>query len=211
MTHTKNHKPTPSLNAWLLHLADGFMDRIYGIRKRRIYRELPSTVVEIGPGAGANFRYYRRGTHVIAVEPNVSMHPRLRAAARRKGLDLEIKSAKGEKIDLPDKSVLAVVGTLVLCTVDDPSQVVSEVLRILKPSGRYLFLEHVAALPRTRLRSIQELLFNLWLRLTDGCHLNRESHRIIAAAGFKDVEMDCFTLRSQWLPFAPHIFGVAVK
>ena len=64
-------------------------------RKRSIYRKLPGTVVEIGPGAGANFRYYKRGTRVIAVEPNVSMHPRLRKKARRRGLDLVIKSGPG--------------------------------------------------------------------------------------------------------------------
>ena len=143
MGDTVHHNTIPSLNAWLLHIADGLMHRIYGTRKRSIYRKLPGTVVEIGPGAGANFRYYKRGTRVIAVEPNVSMHPRLRKKARRRGLDLVIKSVRGEQIDLPDRSVSAVVGTLVLCTVDDPGKVVSEIYRILKPSGRYLFLEHV--------------------------------------------------------------------
>ena len=109
---------------------------------------------------------------------------------------------------MPDRSVSAVVGTLVLCTVDDPGKVVSEIYRILKPSGRYLFLEHVAAMPRTRLRSLQEKLQLVWRRFADGCRLNRESHLVIATAGFAEVNMDCFTLRSQWLPFAPHIFGV---
>lgn len=211
MGDTVYHNTVPSLNAWLLHIADGLMHRIYGTRKRSIYRKLPGTVVEIGPGAGANFRYYKRGTRVIAFEPNVSMHPRLRKKARRRGLDLVIKSARGEQIDLPDRSVSAVVATLVLCTVDDPGTVVSEIYRILKPSGRYLFLEHVAAMPRTRLRSLQEKLQLVWRRLADGCRLNRESHLVIATAGFAEVNMDCFTLRSQWLPFAPHIFGVAVK
>ncbi len=211
MRNTKHPIAIPSLNAWLLHLADGLMDRLYGPRKRTIYRRLPGTVVEIGPGAGANFRYYKRGTRVIAIEPNVSMHPLLRAKARRRGLDLVLKAVKGEQIDLPDRSVSAVVGTLVLCSVDDPRRVVSEIYRILKPSGRYLFLEHVAALPRTRLRNLQEKLAMGWGRIADGCRLNRESHRFIATAGFAEVDMDCFSLRSQWLPFAPHIFGVAVK
>lgn len=211
MTDTTHHSFIQSINAWLLHLADGTMDRLYGARKRAIYSRLPGTIVEIGPGAGANFRYYRRGIRVIAIEPNVSMHSRLRDKARRRGLNLDIRSIRGEQIDLPSQSVSAVVGTLVLCTVEDPGKVVSEIHRILKPSGRYIFLEHVAAMPRTRLRSLQERLQRVWRRLADGCRLNRESHLVIAGAGFAEVNMDCFTLRSRWLPFAPHIFGEAVK
>ena len=208
---TRRRRLIGSINAWLLHLADRSMDRLYGVRKRSIYRKLPDTVVEIGPGAGANFRYFNRGTRVIAIEPNTSMHARLKERARRRGIDLTIKSARGEQIDLPDQCVSAVVGTLILCSVDDPAMVVSEIHRILKPSGRYLFLEHVAAMPHTRLSKLQEKLRYAWRRLADGCQLNRDSHQVIANAGFSKVDMDCFTLRSQWLPFAPHIFGVAIK
>ncbi|MBI5894979.1 MAG: class I SAM-dependent methyltransferase [Desulfobacterales bacterium] len=199
------------LNAWLLHQADNLMDRIYGARKRFIYSQLPSTVVEIGPGAGANLRYYAPHTRVIAIEPNRAMHPVLKARARRYGLDLEIRTIKGESIDLPDQSVSAVVGSLVLCSVDDPARVLSEVRRILEPGGRYIFLEHVAALPGTRLRGLQHRLLAAWRWLFDGCHLNRDTHLAIRQAGFSNVDMDCFMMRSPWLPFAPHIFGRALN
>jgi len=200
-----------AFNAWFLHQADSLMDRIYGPRKRSIYSQLPATVVEIGPGAGANLRYYAPHTRVIAIEPNRATHPVLKARARRYGLDLEIRTIKGESIDLPDRSVSAVVGSLVLCSVDDPSRVLSEVRRILKPGGRYIFLEHVAAVPGTRLRGLQQRLLAVWRWLFDGCHLNRDTHLAIRRAGFSDVDMDCFTMRSSWLPFAPHIFGYALN
>ena len=187
------------------------MDRIYGARKRAIYGGLPGTVAEIGPGAGANFRYYAPGTRVIAVEPNAAKYPRLRVRARQQGIDLEIRSVPGESVDLPDACVAAVVGTLVLCTVDNPQQVVSEIHRILVPGGRYIFLEHVAAVSGTRLRGLQNVLLRPWRWLFDGCHLNRETQHVIQAAGFASVDMDCFVMDKPWLPFAPHIFGVAVK
>lgn len=187
------------------------MDRAYGPRKRAIYGRLPRTLVEIGPGAGANFRYYAPGSRVIAVEPNCAMYPYLEAAARRRGIDLEIRPVSGEAVDLPDESAPAVVGTLVLCTVADPGQVVSEIRRILVPGGRYIFLEHVAAFPGTRLRGLQERLLRPWRRVFEGCHLNRETRRVIQSAGFSRLDMDCFVIKASWLPFAPHIFGVAVK
>jgi SAM-dependent methyltransferase len=210
-TTTLSRNARQRLNAWFLHQADNLMDRIYGVRKRFIYRQLPSTVVEIGPGAGANLRYYAPHTRVIAIEPNRAMHPALESVARRHGLDLEIRTLKGESIDLPDHSVSAVVGSLVLCSVDDPSRVLSEVRRILQPGGRYIFLEHVAAVPGTRLRGLQRRLLAVWRWMFDGCHLNRDTHLAIRRAGFAEVDMDCFTLRSPWLPFAPHIFGRALN
>ncbi|MDA8140331.1 MAG: class I SAM-dependent methyltransferase [Desulfobacteraceae bacterium] len=200
-----------SFNARMLDLADGMMDRIYGSRKREIFSRLPSTVVEIGPGAGANLRYYAPGTKVIAIEPNPAVHPHLAARAGRNRVDLEIKPIKGEKIDLPDNSVEAVVGSLVLCSVQDPRQVMVEVHRILKPGGRYIFVEHVAALTGTRLRWVQERLLSFWRRVFEGCHLNRNTHETIQHAGFSRVDMNCFGLSRRWLPFAPHIFGRAVK
>ncbi len=207
----RNHHVGDSLNARLLHAVDKVMDRIYGSRKRSIYGGLPGLVVEIGPGAGANFRYYAPGTTVIAIEPNPAMHPHMESKARHRHLNLQIKAIKGESIDLPDQCTSAVVGTLVLCTVDRPQQVVSEILRILKPGGRYIFLEHVAAMPGTRLRGLQEHLLKAWQWLFDGCHLNRNSQQVILDAGFTKVDIDCFVMQTRWLPFSPHIFGTAHK
>src|SRR6476619_369588 len=50
------------LNAWLFRILDSYMDAKYGALKRRLFAELPDTVVEIGAGSGANCRYLRRGT-----------------------------------------------------------------------------------------------------------------------------------------------------
>lgn len=205
------HGAKHRLNAWLLEGAEAYMHRKYGRRKRTIFRDLPREVVEIGPGTGANLRYYPRGTALTAIEPNPAMHPRLEAKAARRGIDLTIRGLRGEALDLRDESVGAVVGTLVLCSVDDPRRVVAEIRRILVPGGRFLFLEHVAALVGTPLNRFQALLARPWQWLFDGCHLNRETHTILAQAGFSALDMDCFMLPSPAVMVMPHIFGVALK
>ena len=197
-------------NAWMLERVDAVMHRLYGGRKKIIYGTLPDRLVEIGAGAGANLRYYAPHTRLIAIEPNPAMHPLLRDRAVQHSIRLEIHACGAEQIDLPDRSVDAVVGTLVLCSVQNPQAVVGEALRILRPGGRYVFLEHVAALPGSPLRGLQQILLRPWRWLFEGCHLNRDSHAVIAGAGFAHVQMDCF-LQSRLMPFAPHIFGVAVK
>jgi SAM-dependent methyltransferase len=192
--------------AWV----DTYMDRVYGSRKRTLFTGLPEEVVEIGAGAGANMRYYPPGTKVIAIEPNPRMHPYLRRRARRRRMKLEIRTIQGEAIDLPDGGAAAVVATLVLCSVADPRQVIAEIHRVLKPGGRFIFLEHVAAPQDSLLGRWQRWLHRPWHYLSEGCHLHRPSHQLLAEAGFQRVEMNCFMLNPA-LPFRPHIFGTAVR
>ena len=64
------------LNSAVLRTSNAYGHLLLGRRKRRLFANLPATVVEIGPGTGANLRYYRTGTRLIAIEPNRHMHSR---------------------------------------------------------------------------------------------------------------------------------------
>ena len=198
------------LNAWFLAAADEVMHREYGERKLRIFGQLPPEIVELGPGSGANFRYYPRGTRVIAVEPNPAMHRRMYAQARRHGIEIVLRHAGAEGMEVESGSAALVVSTLVLCTVGDPEQAVAEVKRILRPGGRFAFLEHVAAEPGTRLRSVQEALRRPWAWLGEGCQLNRDTARTLEAAGFDRLELEQFEAHGN-TPVRPHISGFATR
>ena len=49
------------LNSAVLRTSNAYGHLLLGRRKRRLFANLPPTVVEIGPGTGANLRYYRPG------------------------------------------------------------------------------------------------------------------------------------------------------
>jgi SAM-dependent methyltransferase/RimJ/RimL family protein N-acetyltransferase len=132
-------------NAAFFTVTGGYLDWLMRSRKQRVFADLPDEIVELGSGVGANFRYLRPGTRVIAVEPNPAMHARLRARAARHEIELELRDVLGEQLDLPDASTDMVMSSLVLCTVSDPAQVLAEVRRVLRPGGRYAFVEHVGA------------------------------------------------------------------
>lgn len=161
---------------------------LHGRRKESVIGAMRGTVVEIGPGTGANMRYYAPGTHVIAIEPNANMHGPLREKAAEHHVDLEIRTLQGEGIDVDDDTADGVVATLVLCGVDDPEAVVREIRRVLKPGGTYYFLEHVGARPGTGLRRVQDALLRPHRWMFNGCEVNRDTAAVIDAAGFAAVD-----------------------
>jgi len=198
------------VNAWFLAAAERPMHREYGARKLRIFGDIPPTVVELGPGSGANFRYYPRGTRVIAVEPNPMMLKRMYSQAEKHGVDIDLRHAGAEGMEVESGSADLVVSTLVLCSVRDPDRALSEVRRVLRPGGRFAFLEHVAAEPGTRLRKVQDAVHRPWHWIGEGCHLNRDTASTIEKAGFGRLHLERFE-GSGNTPFRPHISGYAIR
>jgi len=97
----------------------------------------------------------------------------------------------------------------VLCSVDQPESVLKSLSHCLRPGGRLLFLEHVAAQPNSSLRRTQDRCQPLWSRCAGGCHPNRETLRLIESAGFRITNMERFNL-PLWLA-APHVAGEAIR
>jgi len=126
-----------------------------GGRKAALFANLEGTVLEIGPGTGANLSYYPQDIHWIGVEPNPFMHDYLREQAQTLGLTLDLRQGTAEDLGLADESVDAVVSTLVLCSVPEQARTLQEIRRVLRPGGRFLFVEHVAAPQGTWLRRVQ--------------------------------------------------------
>jgi SAM-dependent methyltransferase len=201
------------LFAWTTAHQDNY-EAAMAARKRALFGDLHGAILEIGPGAGANLRYYPADVRWVGVEPNPFMHPYLEKSIRelqRPADNFRIDPGDPLGVHLPaeDESVDAAVCTLVLCSVPHPEDSLQEILRVLKPGGRFAFIEHVAAPRGTRLRASQDFFQPLWTLLADGCHPNRETWLAISLAGFVRVELEHF--RSSGGLAGPHIAGTAVK
>jgi ubiquinone/menaquinone biosynthesis C-methylase UbiE len=178
--------------------------------RSRLFSNLSGTVLEIGPGAGANLHYLpKTGVRWIGVDPNPFMKMYLTKEAQRLGMEIELGTGTAENLPAEDGSVDFVISTLVLCSVADQQRAVQEVFRVLKPGGTLVFIEHIAARRGTWLRLFQSLVKPLWRRMGDGCNPDRETRMTLERAGFAALELEEFEA-----PFPivrPHIAGTAVK
>ncbi len=104
----------------------------------------------------------------------------------------ELRTGVAEHLPVEDASVDAVISTLVLCSVSDQAQALSEILRVLRPGGRYVFIEHVAADQDSGLYRTQNLIKPIWTFVGDGCQPNRDTAAAIEQAGFSQVEITPF-------------------
>lgn len=212
ITDTFHNGPRSRFNAWFFDFIDVYGNYIAQWHKQQAFDGLKGAIVEIGAGTGANFKHIPEGSHLIAVEPNEAMHDRLLCNAAVQNIELTLLPASAERIPLPDESVDHVIASLVLCTVEDPQQVLKEVRRILRPGGTFRFVEHVAAHPGSLRRWVQKLIARPWAWLFEGCHTHRDTARELANAGFDDLHVQHRRLRrSIFYPVNTAIWGIATK
>lgn len=196
----------------MTHLA-GTHERLIAPHKRRVFAALNlregDRLVDVGAGAGANVPFVPRGVRYTAVEPNTYMHPHLLRRAAEVGIEAELINADGAAMPLAEGSVDAVVATLLLCSVPSPALVLRDIRRVLRPGGRFGFVEHVAAPAGTWQRWVQRAARPLWRALGDGCEPDRQTGRALHAAGFSRLELEEILLP---LPvIGPHNVGWAER
>jgi SAM-dependent methyltransferase len=172
------------------HVLPRMVEVICGAREMTRWRAatvegLAGTVVEIGFGSGLNVPVYPAEVELVkAVEPAALAR---RMAARRIAVSpvpIEHIGLRGESRPLEDDSCDAALCTFTLCTIPDVEQALAELRRVLRPGGRFHFLEHGLS-PDAGVVRWQRRLEPWQRRLAGGCHLTREPVALVAAAGFE--------------------------
>ena len=177
--------------------------------RQELLADVSGEVLEIGAGTGSNLQHYPRGlSRLVLSEPDRYMRSKLVHRCSEPGTRVEVLAAAADDLPLPSQSFDVVVSTLVLCSVRDLPRAVREVFRVLRPGGRLVFIEHVAADDPVRYRW-QRRLEPVWKRIADGCHLTRRSHQAMQLAGFTLEEVRSESMRKAVPLVRPTVRGVA--
>jgi ubiquinone/menaquinone biosynthesis C-methylase UbiE len=157
--------------------------------RRLVAGRASGRVLEVGFGSGRNLDYYPAAvSEVLAVEPVDLAWERARdrvaafpGPVRRVGLD-------GAELPVESQTVDTVVSTWTLCSIASIEAALSEMHRVLRPSGSLLYVEHVAS-PHERAATIQRRMQPVWGVVSGGCHLDRDIDALVEAAGFSIIPL----------------------
>lgn len=172
------------------HVLPRLVDRACGTGELRRWRRqvtagLSGTVVEIGFGSGLNLPAYPAEVErVYAVEPALTARRLAEERIAESSVQVEHIALRGEQIPLEDGSCDGGLSTFTLCTIPGVEEALAEVRRVLRPGGRFHFLEHGLS-PDPSVATWQRRLEPVQKRLADGCHLTRDAAALVRAAGFE--------------------------
>jgi ubiquinone/menaquinone biosynthesis C-methylase UbiE len=162
--------------------------------RRRALAAARGDVLEIGFGTGLNLAHYPATvTNLTIVDPAELLPARVRDRIAAAPFPVTSARFDAERLPFDDARFDTIASTWTLCSIPDPVAALREVRRVLKPAGRFLFLEHGrsddagVARWQDRWNPIQRVV-------ACGCNVNRPIDRVIADAGLVVTELARFLL-----------------
>ena len=179
--------------------------------RARTLADAEGRVLEIGAGTGLNLARYPEGVEeLVLTEPEPAMVRKIERKLSSASPPVRIVPAPAEALPFEDESFDTVVSTACLCTVQDPPRSLAEVRRVLRPEGRFLFLEHVRS-DNPRIARRQDRLNPVWRAVTNGCNCNRATLEAIEEAGFTIEAAERGDLPKQPSWVKQYVLGRATK
>jgi ubiquinone/menaquinone biosynthesis C-methylase UbiE len=176
--------------------AMNFWDRhLFGDSRPWVCGRAVGEVLEVAVGTGRNLPFYPEGSLITRLV-GVDWSPAMLSIARRRAADLgreaDLRQGDAQALDFPDSSFDTVLCALGLCAIPDDRRAVTEMARVLRPGGRLLLVDHVAA-SAFALRAVQWLYERITIPLA-GEHFRRRPLTYVRELGFDVEEAERFRL-----------------
>jgi SAM-dependent methyltransferase len=150
-------------------------------------------VLEIGFGTGLNLAYYPgRVRSLAAVDPFDGLNQRVQERIAEAPFPVERFAVRADsRLPFDDGRFDCIVTTWTMCSIRHPLEALLQMRRVLKPGGRYLFVEHGRS-DDHRTSGWQDRLNPFWCCLMDGCNINRPIDLLVQEGGFEITEIERF-------------------
>jgi ubiquinone/menaquinone biosynthesis C-methylase UbiE len=153
--------------------------------------------------------YPEQVTKITTIDPNPGMQRLARSRIKQSEVTVDYKVLNGESLPMKNATFDSVVCTWTLCSIPLVEQAIAEIYRVLKPEGKFLFIEHGLS-QDPKVQVWQNRLTPMQKVIADGCHLNRRINDLVQQQ-FTNV-----TIKQFYAPQLPKVIGymyqgVAVK
>lgn len=147
--------------------------------RQTVLAEVEGEVLEIGFGTGLNLSYYPKHIQqLVAIDANPGVHKLAKKRISHSSITVDHRVLNGESLPMTDNTFDSVVSTWTLCSIANIDQALQEIHRVLKPGGRFFFIEH--GLSRDpQVQVWQNRLNPLQNIIADGCNLNRNIRQLV--------------------------------
>ena len=185
-------------------------DQTFSQYRKELLSQVTGDTLEIGFGTGLNLPYYPSDLQTLtAIDANPGMSAIAQKRIRESGIVVDHRVLNGESLSIGDCQFDSVVSTWTLCSIAKVEQALQEIHRVLKPGGRFFFVEH--GLSRDAKTQVwQHRLTPIQKVIADGCHLDRDIRQLVERQ-FGQVTIDEFQPQDLSAVIGYFYKGVAIK
>ena len=160
---------------------DFFMELSPYIEKYRkeLLKNVKGNILEIGFGTGLNLPHYPDHVRALnTVDPNPGLTKKALKKIERSLIKVNHYTISGENLPMEDNTFDSITCSWTLCSIPDVDQALKEISRVLKPDGRFYFIEHGLSCD-PKVQKWQQRLNPIQKIIAVGCHINRNMREII--------------------------------
>ena len=163
-------------------------------------------VIEIGIGSGLSLPFYNytKINTLSGLDSSPELLKMASTIAEKQDIDIDLVQGDATSLPYPDNSADSVVIMYTMCSITDVSKVLKEIIRILKPSGQFIFFEHGKS-PEPSIFKWQKRLSPLWSIIFGGCRVDKDIAKLVTQSGFSIQAID-----NGYLENTPKIAGYYV-
>lgn len=166
--------------------------RLFGDSREWACAQAVGDVLEIAVGTGLNLPFYPEDVTVAGIDLSDGMLDIARARAEGLGRAATLQRADAHAVPFADASFHTVVCTFGLCAIPDIDIAIDEMVRVLRPGGQLILVDHIASSSRIA-RGLQRLMELITVPLA-GEHFLRRPLDKVTARGLEVEQRERFKL-----------------
>ncbi len=179
--------------------------------RKKVLAHVRGEILEIGFGTGLNLEHYPAHVRVLAaIDPGEAMSRLARTRIGKSPIAVDLQSQGAEALPFEAERFDCVVCTWTLCSIPDVQAALAEVVRVLKPGGRFVFMEHGLS-EQPRIQRWQRRLNPIQRWVGAGCRLDLDVEAVVRSQPFHEVTVDRFLMEKAPRTHGSMYHGMAAK